>query len=231
MPSRLTALDVDAHDPARAARFWSGLLGRTTVATADGVLVPGSATQLGLRFTASSAPRVGRDRMHLHLAGTDPADQRRTVESALRLGARHLDVGQRPEEGHVVLADPEGGELCVIEPGTSFLAGCGFLAELTCEGSREAGFFWSEVLDWPVVWDEGLQTAIQSPLGGTKVSWDGPITPRHGRARQRLDLTAVGDLADETARLTALGAALLGVRPDGTVELSDPDGNEFLLRV
>ncbi len=33
---------------------------------------------------------------------------------ALELGARHLDVGQRPEEGHVVLADPDGNEFCVL---------------------------------------------------------------------------------------------------------------------
>src|ERR1019366_8490936 len=37
----------------------------------------------------------------------------------LGLDARHIDIGQRPEEGHVVLADPEGNEFCVIEPGTS----------------------------------------------------------------------------------------------------------------
>ncbi|MGH3368116.1 MAG: VOC family protein, partial [Nocardioidaceae bacterium] len=30
------------------------------------------------------------------------------------LGARHIDIGQRPEEGHVVLADPEGNEFCVL---------------------------------------------------------------------------------------------------------------------
>ncbi len=33
---------------------------------------------------------------------------------ALRLGARHIDVGQRPEEGHVVLADPDGNEFGLL---------------------------------------------------------------------------------------------------------------------
>ena len=79
------------------------------------------------------------------------------------LGARHVDIGQRPEEGHIVLTDPEGNEFCVIEPGNKYLAGCGFMAEITCAGSRETGFFWSEALEWPLVWDQGLQTAIQSP--------------------------------------------------------------------
>ncbi len=35
------------------------------------------------------------------------------MATALGLGAGHLDVGQRPEEGHVVLADPDGNEFCV----------------------------------------------------------------------------------------------------------------------
>ncbi|WP_425550387.1 VOC family protein [Actinopolymorpha pittospori] len=42
-----------------------------------------------------------------------PADQQHTVATALKLGGDHFDVGQRPEEKHVVLADPEGNEFCV----------------------------------------------------------------------------------------------------------------------
>jgi hypothetical protein len=37
------------------------------------------------------------------------------VARALELGARHADVGQRPEEEHVVLADPDGNEFCLRE--------------------------------------------------------------------------------------------------------------------
>ena len=40
-----------------------------------------------------------------------------------------------------MLADPEGNEFCVIEPGNSFLAGCGFLGELACDGTRQVGLF------------------------------------------------------------------------------------------
>jgi hypothetical protein len=235
MTCRLTALVVDALEPVRVARFWADILGREALGVPDGVLVPGTETQLGLRFVSSPVRKVGRDRMHLHLTSTDAADQQHVVATALRLGASHLDVGQLPEERHVVLADPEGNELCVIEPGTSYLAGCGFLGELTCEGTREVGFFWAAALGWPIVWDEGLQTAIQSPLGGTKVSWDGPPSPRRGPDRQRFDLTLVdGDLPDEVARLTALGATPLGTSLAGSreaaVRLTDPDGTEFLLR-
>jgi hypothetical protein len=44
-----------------------------------------------------------------------------------------------------MLADPEGNEFCVIEPGNNFLADCGFLGELTCDGSQEVGHFWSHL--------------------------------------------------------------------------------------
>jgi hypothetical protein len=181
MVSRLLSVTLDAHDPARPARFWAAMLRREVVADAGGALLPGEDTQLGLRFIPSRAEKVGRDRMHLHLTSTSDADQQHTVATALGLGASHLDVGQRPEEGHIVLADPEGNDFCVIEPGNAFLAGCGLLGELACDGTREVGLFWSEALGWPLEWDQDEETAIQSPRGGTKVAWGGPpVTPKKG---------------------------------------------------
>ena len=231
MPSRLLALTFDAHDPVRLAAFWAGVLGRMVVDDHRGALLPGSNTQVGLRFAPSGAEKVGPNRVHLHLTSTSPAGQQDTVATALELGADHLDVGQLPEEGHVVLADPEGNEFCVIEPGSSFLAGCGFLGELACDGTRQVGLFWAEALGWPLVSDEDQETAVQSSHGGTKVAWGGPpVAPKHGRNRQRFDLTlADGDMAAEVVRLVALGATRLGRTADGTVELADPDGNEFCL--
>jgi glyoxalase superfamily protein len=230
---RLTALTIDAHDPGRLASFWAAVLGRAVVEDSRGTWLPGSDLQLGLRFVPTASVKVGRDRMHLHLTSTSRADQQHTVDRALQLGARHLDVGQLPDEGHVVLADPEGNELCVIEPDTTFLAGCGFLGELTCAGTRDVGLFWADVLGWPLVWDQDQETAVQSPRGGTKVSWDGPPLPaKHGRNRQRFELALVdGALDDEADRLVALGATRLGTTVDDAIELADPDGNEFCLVV
>jgi hypothetical protein len=232
--SRLLALTLDAHDPARVAGFWAGLLGRVVTDDRRGALLPGSDTQVGLRFAPARAARVGTDRVHLHLTSTSPADQQRTIAAALERGATHLDVGQRPEDGHVVLADPEGNAFCVIEPGNSYLSGCGFLGELACDGNREVGLFWAKALGWPLVWDQDQQTAVQSRHGGTKVAWGGPPVPaKHGRSRQRLELALVdGGLGVEVDRLVALGATLLSSTNstgDGAVELADPDGNEFRL--
>jgi len=148
------------------------------------------------------------------------------TQVGLRLGGRHVDVGQLPEEDHVVLADPGGNEFCVIEPGNNYLAGCGLLGEVSCDGTRDVGLFWRDALGWPLVWEQDQETAVQSPGGGTKVSWGGPpVAPKNGRNRQRLDLAAP-DLATAVERLVALGATGLGDR-DGGVELADPDGNEF----
>ena len=231
MPSRLLAVNFDAHDPTRLAGFWARVLGREVIDDSHGALLPGSATQVGLRFVPGRAERAGPNRAHLHLTSTSPAGQQEMVAALLELGADHLDVGQLPEEGHVVLADPEGNECCVIPPDSSFLAGCGLLGELACDGTRQVGLFWSEALGWPLVWDEGQETAVQSPHGGTKIAWGGPpVAPKHGRNRQRFDLAvADGDLAAEVNRLVALGATQLDSAGDGDVELADPDGNEFCL--
>ncbi|WP_422733530.1 VOC family protein [Micromonospora sp. WMMD558] len=232
MTSRLLSVTFDARDPARLAEFWAGMLGREIVEDADGALLPGDDTQLSLRFASSRAELVRPNRMHLHLTSDSPADQQHRVATALRLGGGHLDVGQRPDEGHVVLADPEGYEFCVIAPGNTFLAGCGPLGELACDGTREVGLFWRDALGWPLVWDQDQETAIQSPHGGTKVAWGGPpVAPKKGRNRQRFDLAvAGGDQRAEVERLVSLGATRLEVDEDGAVVLADPDGNEFCLR-
>jgi hypothetical protein len=229
MPVRLVAVSFDVPDPAPVAMFWATLLGRSVVEEVGGSLVPGDDVQVGLRFVAGATTKPGRSQLHLHLTSSSAEDQRRTVETALDLGARHLDLGQRPDEGHVVLADPAGNELCVIEPGNRFLAGCGFLGEVACDGRREVGLFWRDVLGWPLVWDQNEETAVQSPRGGTKISWGGPPVPaKTARNRQRLDLAAP-DVAAEEHRVVALGATQLGEH-DGGVELADPDGNEFSVR-
>ncbi|MEU8230506.1 VOC family protein [Actinoplanes sp. NPDC048967] len=217
----LLAVTMEAPDPARTARFWAGLLRRDVVEDAGGLLLPGEDAQLGLRFVAGRAGLLGASRMHLHLTSRDLQEQRQTVATALQLGGNHLDVGQKPEEEHVVLADPAGYPFCVIEPGNAYLAGCGVLGELTCEGSREVGVFWSKALGWPLVWDQNEETAIQSPRGGTKIAWAGPpVPPRSEPNRQRFELTAAA-----TDDLISLGATRW---ENGA--LADPDGNEFHLR-
>jgi hypothetical protein len=219
----------DVADAVAAAAFWAGMLDRELLVEPGGALVPGDPTQVGLRFVTSDTVQTGPRQLHLHLTSDSLEDQQRIVERALHLGGRHHDVGQAPEDRFVVMADPGDNELCVIEPGNAYLAGTGVLGEVTCDGSREVGLFWHRALDWPLVLDQDGQTAVQSPHGGTKISWDpwedtaAPAT--HTRDRQRFDLVA-DDLGAEAERLIALGASRR-VDRDGHLELADPDGHEF----
>ena len=235
MTCLLRAVSIDSADRLRLARFWGDLLGWDLAADPrDGaVLMPGDGAGFGFRFLSEQEPKAGQNERHIHLTSVSAEDQQHTVARALGLGARHVDLGQSPDEGHVVLADPEGNEFCVIEPGNKYLAGCGFMAEITCAGSRQAGFFWGEALDWPLVWDRGLQTAIQSPQGGPKVSWDGDRMPEAWQNRIRFVLAPAiqGDQQAEAGRLAALGAARLGYsQADASVMvMADPDGREFHL--
>ena len=232
MTSRLYAVCFAANQPLLLARFWAALLGWKPAE--GGVLLPSDDAGFRIRFVPTEEPKVGQNRAHFDLTSASLEGQQRTVTRALDLGARHIDVGQRPEEGHVVLADPEGNEFCVLEPGNAFLADCGFLGALACDGSRQVGCFWSAALGWPLVWDQDQETAIRSPHGGPKITWGGPpLMPRTGRDRVRLDLApaADGDQQAEVDRLLSLGATRIdtGRGEPGCVELADPDGNEFCL--
>ncbi|NES31675.1 VOC family protein [Micromonospora terminaliae] len=234
MTCQLFAVSFDAIDPARLARFWSGLLGRELADDPeDGfVLLPAEGTGFRIRFLPTQRPKVGQNRAHFDLTSTSLEDQQRTVARALELGGRHIDVGQDPDDDHVVLADPEGNEFCVVGPDNRFLAGCGVVGAVSCDGSQAVGYFWSEALEWPLVWDQDEETAIQSPLGGSKVSWGGPpFMPITGKQRLHFDLAppAGGDQQAEVDRLVALGAKRIDIGQGdvGWVVLADPDGNEF----
>jgi predicted enzyme related to lactoylglutathione lyase len=234
MTSNLLALCFDANDPLRLALFWAGLLGwDITDDDRDGIaLLPDDDTGFRVRFLPTQEKKTGQNPMHFDLTSASVENQRQTVARSLELGARHIDIGQRPEEEHVVLADPEGNEFCVIEAGNNFLADCGFIGTLACDGSRDVGYFWSQTLGWPLVWDQDQETAIRSPRGGPKITWGGPpLMPRTGKNRLHFDIAPPlgGDLYAEVDRLVWLGAtrADIGQCEGSIAVLADPDGNEF----
>jgi len=235
MTSRLVALCFDANDPARLASFWAAAL-RWDIddeSNDEIALVPTDDTRFRIEFPSVPERKAGPNRLHLDLTTTSIDDQDETVARLVELGARHIDVGQRPDEGHVVLADPEGNEFCVIEPHNSFLADCGRLGSITCDGTREVGYFWSEALGWPLVWDQDQETAIRAPDGtGPFITWGGPpVAPKIGKNRLHLDI-APPDYVDQRAevdRLVALGATRIDIGQGDVswVVMADPDENEF----
>jgi predicted enzyme related to lactoylglutathione lyase len=233
MTSNLVALCFDSNDPVRLAPFWGGILGRKMVDDEDGIaLLPGDDTGFRMEFFPTQENKVGQNRIHLHLTSTSLEDQQRTVARSLELGARHIDIGQSEEDRHVVLADPEGNEFCVIEPDNKFLAGCGFFGEVSCNGSQAVGYFWSKALGWPLVWDQNQETAIRLPRGGPKISWGGPpLMPKTGKNRLHFDIAppAHSDQQAEVNRLVALGATPIDIGQGQVswVVMADPEGNEF----
>jgi predicted enzyme related to lactoylglutathione lyase len=231
----LAAVSMAARDPELLASFWSEVLGWQRTDDHHGrdevpALLPHDDTGFRLRFTATDEPRTGLGRVHFDLTSATDQAQRATVARALDHGGTHLDVGQGPDADHVVLGDPEGNEFCVIESWNHFLAGCPSIGALSGDGSQAVGYFWSAALEWPLVWDQDEETAIQAPYGGSKLTWGGPpYAAKRGRNRLHLDLTPMGTtLAAEADRLVSLGATVLR-EEDGRIELADPDGNELCL--
>ncbi|WP_329122713.1 VOC family protein [Streptomyces sp. NBC_01465] len=231
MTSQLFAICFHATRPPALAQFWSGVLGWKPAESQDddGVtILPPDGAGFRIRFLPSQEPKTRQNQAHFDLTSATPEAQQQTVARALELGGKHIDVGQLPEESHVVLADPDGNEFCVIPAGNKFLADTGFIGALSCDGTQAVGYFWSEALGWPLVWDQDEETAIQSPDGGTKITWGGPpVAPKTGTNRLYLELAlpAGADREAEIDRLIALGAT----RTD-TGALLDPDGNEFSVR-
>jgi Glyoxalase-like domain len=108
MTANLASLCFDANAPLLVARFWGGVLRWEMADDAEGgvELVPTDDTGFRLRFLPSDEKKTGQNYMHFDLT-SNLEPQQQTVERVLSLGARHIDIGQRPDEGHVVLADPK----------------------------------------------------------------------------------------------------------------------------
>ncbi|WP_410655402.1 VOC family protein [Amycolatopsis sp. lyj-112] len=120
--ARLRDIVFDCHHPASLARFWAAALDGYEVAPYDeeelerlrNLGFSGPEDDPSVLVEAGSGPRlffnlvpegkVAKNRVHLDLTGDD-------VERLVGLGAKVLAC---PEDGLVVLADPEGNEFCLV---------------------------------------------------------------------------------------------------------------------
>jgi catechol 2,3-dioxygenase-like lactoylglutathione lyase family enzyme len=236
MGTRLVNLVVDAATPAASARWWADALGwRVTLEQPDEVAVePPEPDGLGipLVFVPVADPKTGPNRVHLDLASPSVADQAALVERLTSLGATPADVGQG-EVPWVVLADPDGNELCVLEPRDRY-AGTGSLAAVVVATVDPPALarFWTEAAAWPVVEVNDRFAALRHPSG------TGPFlelirSPALKLVKNRLHLDVAphpgDDRAAEVARLQALGATPVDIG-QGEVTwtvLADPEGNEL----
>jgi predicted enzyme related to lactoylglutathione lyase len=111
--SEFYSVVVDSRDPRGLAEFWAAVLDHQIVFDSpDEVAVAKDKdSPPALLFVKSDDEKVVKNRLHIDL---NPTDQAAEVERIKALGATPVDIGQTGEESWVVLADPEGNELCVL---------------------------------------------------------------------------------------------------------------------
>ncbi len=235
MGTRLWGVVVAAVDPAAQARWWAGALGWAWELDPDGDgVVRGPDLDLPrlLFEQAGDTKRRTKNRVHLDLASASVDAQRAKVDELVAAGATPVDIGQG-DVPWVVLADPEGNELCVLDPRERYREAPG-LASIVVDAvdPERLAAFWAEATGW----SEGNRGAYGVSLhrpGDRPPDIDVVRVPepKSGKGRMYLDVEPVAGTRDgEVARLRALGAtpADVGQGPDVSwVVLADPEGNEF----
>lgn len=113
---RIRYLVIDVADLDRAARFWGRLL-QVGIAGRDAhhVWLEPRGSDPALVLQLVEEPKVGKNRVHLDLSSTDPAA---TLAQVQELGGRIVRRVEEPDYALVVLADPDGNELCLILRGS-----------------------------------------------------------------------------------------------------------------
>jgi hypothetical protein len=97
-----------------------------------------------------------------------------------------------------------------------------------CADPLAVARFWAAALHTDVDEDSTAEKAfVEAPGWGGPNMWFVRVPePKTAKNRQHFDLRAEGLVADEVARLAALGATVVRVGDDLTF-MRDPEGNEF----
>ncbi|MBD0291993.1 MAG: VOC family protein [Jiangellaceae bacterium] len=233
--TRLECVAFDALDPAAQGTFWSTVTGwPITVAEQDEICVepPAGLPGVPLVFLPASNRKAGKNRMHLDLRSGSAAEQEATVSRLCELGATFTDVGQG-DVPWTVLSDPEGNELCVLEPRRQY-DGTGAIGAIIMDAFAPGvlASFWSAATGWPVTHGTHDFYALRAADGrGPYLELLRTADPKVGKNRLHVDVAPAADTdqAAEVARLRALGATFVDVG-QGDVSwtvLADPEGNEF----
>jgi Glyoxalase-like domain len=241
MATRLVQVNMKARDDTALGGFWAAALGWEVSSEGPGVtnlepagFVYPDPVAVCLDLVASPEPKTVKNRVHLDLATTSAAEQAQLVGRLRELGATPAGLGQG-DLPWMVMADPEGNEFCVLEPGP-FDRDTGPIAAVVvdCADPRAMAGFWGEAMDWAVL-EVTDQTAVLRSAAGVGPYLRFVPTPEGKRVwnRVHLDLRPYpgDDLEAEAARLRALGATAIDL---GRSELpwkvlADPEGNEFCL--
>ena len=107
---------LDAVDPSRVAAFWTAALGYSELGRVDDyvALIPGE--RAGPRLLVQKVPeeKSVKNRMHLDIHVADIEAEAARLEG---LGAHRVEREVLHEHGShwILMADPEGNELCVCD--------------------------------------------------------------------------------------------------------------------
>jgi predicted enzyme related to lactoylglutathione lyase len=241
MATRLVHMVIDARDTSGLAAFWAAALGwEVGLDEPDEACVwpagfdyPGPEA-VPLVFVPVPEPKVSKNRVHLDLATQSAAHQADLVGRLRGLGAVPVDIGQG-DVPWVVLADPEGNELCVLEPRPVY-QDTGPVAAIVVDSAVPAGLadFWMQAAGWRLAdgdGDGGI-VALRSPAdAGPYLEFLPSSDPKRAKSRVHLDVApAKGDdhaAAVESVLRTGAVRADVGQGDVSWVVLADPEGNEF----
>ena len=195
-------------------------------------MLPTDGTRFILVFLPVPEPKTTKNPIHLDLVSESVEHQRAIVDRLIELGAEHVDVGQGADADHVVLADPEGNEFCVVVRG-EFLADTGFLGAVVFEPANPAtGYFWGKAIGWPVVYDQDGDVAIRAPDGHGPFITFGP--PGVAKAARTVSISTSRRARTTIRRPRSIGSSHsaparvdIGQGDVAWEVLADPDGNEF----
>lgn len=225
--ARWKDLCIDATDAALMGRFWGALLGLELELQEGGdAVLRGDRPEQTIWINAVPEPRTVKQRVHLDV---DAA----TVEPILALGATMLLPASESGFRWSVLADPEGGELCVfVREGVpaSPPARLGELVIDTADGesARALAEWWAEVLGGRPADDGRGFWWVEDIPGLPFDSIDVVPVPEPKSVKNRIhwDITS----ADLPALLDR-GATVLARPTDQTPwhVAADPEGNEFCI--
>jgi hypothetical protein len=225
--ARWKDLCIDASDAAVTGRFWGTLLGLELELQEGGdAVLRGDRPEQTIWINTVPEPRTVKQRVHLDL---DAA----AVEPILALGATMLLPAGESGFRWSVVADPEGGELCVFVREGVPTSPPARLSELVIdtadsESSQALARWWAEVLGGRSTDDGRGFWWVEDVPGLPFDSIDVVPVPEPKTVKNRIhwDVTST-----DLPALLERGATVLAPPTDQTPwhVAADPEGNEFCI--
>ena len=214
--ARFKDLCIDATDARVLAPFWGSVVGLQVAYQDSGdAVLTGAVPEQTIWVNQVPEPRTVKQRVHIDVHSG-------SVEEIESLGARRLSAeGEFP---WTVMADPEGGELCVFvrEEVPDYRL---YELGVDCADSVQIARWWADAFGGRFVEDVGFAYVDQIPGAPfDNVAFAAVPEPKTVKNRIHWDVTA-----ESVQPLLDAGASLFRARDDEIFwdVLHDPDGNEF----